>query len=81
MITVKQLCDKGIIPLQYDFQQAEKEGKTLSITEIQPLFMGQCVGLVDEVKPAGAIVEELVRDAIAAIERNKSTVIYSKSKL
>ena len=75
---VKALCDKGIIPLQYDYKQAKKEGRDWSVAEVQPLFMGQCVGLVDKVMPSKAIVEELVRDAIIAIQRNQSTIIYSK---
>jgi hypothetical protein len=76
--TVKALCDQGVVPLEYDYKESKKQGKPWSVAETQSLFMGQCVGLVDEIKPAREIVEELVRDAIAAMQRNQSTITYAK---
>lgn len=81
MGTVKALCDKGIIPLEYDVKQSRERGETISLSERQPLFMGQIAGLVDKVMPAREIVEELVRDAITAMQNTNKTIVYSSSKL
>ena len=72
---VKKLCDQGIIPLIHDIKEAKNRGEHLSVSDTQGLFMGQCVGLVDHVKPAQEIVDEMIRDAIATMERNNSTII------
>ena len=78
MYVVKKLCDSGVIPLEYDFKQTKERGGQWSVAESQPLFMGQCVGLTDKVMSAKEIVDELVRDAIATIQRNQRTIIYAK---
>lgn len=71
---IQKLCDQGIVPMQYDFKQAEEKGEPLSLAKAFPLLMGQCVGHIHEVKPAAAIVEELMTDAIATIRENQKLI-------
>jgi hypothetical protein len=59
-------------------KEAKKRGEMLSVVDTQPLFMGQVVGLVDEVKSAKEIVDEMVYDAIKTMERNHNFISYSK---
>lgn len=59
-------------------KEAKKRGEMLSVVDTQPLFMGQVVGLVDEVKSAKEIVEEMVHDAIETMEKNYKFISRSK---
>jgi len=63
------------VPLVKDVKDHQERGQPLSPVDIHPLFMGQVVGLVDQVKPAKDIVEEMVRDAIETMEQNRSLVV------
>jgi NAD(P)H-dependent flavin oxidoreductase YrpB (nitropropane dioxygenase family) len=71
---IQALCDKGIVPMQYDIKKAEEEGKTISLATMFPLLMGQAAGHVRSVKPAAAIVEEIVMEAIVALRSNSSKI-------
>jgi hypothetical protein len=59
-------------------KEAKKRGEMLSVVDTQPLFMGQAVGLVDDVKSAKEIVEEMVHDAIETMEKNYKFISHSK---
>ena len=40
---------------------------------MRPWLMGQAAGAINEVKPAKAIIDEMVTTAIAIIKQNNST--------
>ncbi|KAH9249806.1 hypothetical protein BASA81_012401 [Batrachochytrium salamandrivorans] len=67
---IQELCDKGIVPMQYDLAEAERKGEPLVMHKILPLLMGQCAGHIHEVKSAAAIIEEMMTDAISTIRSN-----------
>lgn len=71
---IQKLCDQGIVPMQYDFKQAEEKGETLSLAKVFPLLMGQSAGHVKEVKPAAAIIEEMMTDCINTIRSNERLI-------
>lgn len=71
---IEKLCAQGIVPMQYDFQQAEEKGEPISIAKVFPLLMGQCAGHIKEVKPAAAIIEEMMSDCISTIKANQRLV-------
>src|SRR5690606_14841715 len=54
---IKALTDKGIVPFMKDM---EEEVEDLDF----PFLMGQVSAVVDKIKPAGVIVEEMVREAV-----------------
>lgn len=60
--------------MQYDMEQAEKSGSTFSIATAFPLLMGQCVGNIDKVMPAEAIIQEMVMDAIKSMRRGSKLI-------
>jgi hypothetical protein len=51
------------------------------MTEARPLLMGQCAAAVKEIKPAQAIINEMMRDAIAALRAGTAGITPIKSKL
>jgi len=61
------LLEQGKVPLEVDQSRAIKDGKSLSVTHIQPLFMGQVCGAISEIQPVDAIIKELVGGAIAML--------------
>jgi len=70
---IKRLTQQeGIVPLQKDLD----DGIDVDI----PFLMGQVAGVIGEVKPAGEIVEEMVRDAVEMLRLGQS-YISRESKL
>ena len=75
---IRKLCDQGIVPMELDIKETRAKGGQWSLAETQPLFMGQCVGLTNKIMPAGEIVEELVRDAVKAMDKNQKFIARAK---
>jgi NAD(P)H-dependent flavin oxidoreductase YrpB (nitropropane dioxygenase family) len=57
---VKQMTDKGVIPFMQDLE----EGNDVDL----PHLMGQVAALVNDVKPAQEIVDDMVAEAIKMLE-------------
>ncbi|KAH0842431.1 2-nitropropane dioxygenase [Fonsecaea pedrosoi] len=53
---IKELTDKGIVPLAYDMEH-DNDVDT-------PFLMGQVSGIISDIKPARQIVEEMVTQAV-----------------
>lgn len=58
---MKELLDRGIVPLLKDLD----DGKDVDF----PFLMGQVAAVIKDVKPAGVIVEEMVREAVELLRR------------
>ncbi|KAF3171983.1 hypothetical protein TWF788_009591 [Orbilia oligospora] len=67
---IKELCDQGITPLEYDM----KEGNELDL----PFLMGQVAGVIDDIKPAKKIVDDMVKEAVEMLRKGNG---YLVSKL
>ena len=81
----KELLKKGKVPLQWEFDRLEKEGKTQEIEKIEEQIvfmpMGYAAGMVNKVnQPAGEIVREMVEEAYQLLNGAKNYV-GSSSKL
>ena len=70
---VKELTDKGIVPMIQDIED-EKDVD-------MPFLMGQVAAIIKDIKPAKAIVEDMVREAIKALEIGQTYIYEPKSKL
>lgn len=87
MPEMKELLAQGVLPYTKDVEDRQKKGGEITaedmkmMTEARPLLMGQCAAAVKEIKPAQAIVNEMVRDAIAALRAPVALVTPIKSKL
>lgn len=70
---IKALTEKGVVPMMKDM---EDEVEDLDF----PFLMGQVSAVVDKIKPAGVIVEEMVREAVDMLKKGQ-TYIGGGSKL
>jgi NAD(P)H-dependent flavin oxidoreductase YrpB (nitropropane dioxygenase family) len=92
---IKELTSRGKIPYEADLDRVMAGEKNISpalkvekedadiedlLDSFRPYLMGQCAAVVNEKKPAKAIVDEFVNDAVAAI-RNGNAYINAAPKL
>ncbi|KAM5344814.1 hypothetical protein ACJ41O_010676 [Fusarium nematophilum] len=69
---IRELCDSGVVPIEHDFDEGN---------EIDPPFlMGQVAGAIESVKPAGEIVDEMVREAVGMLKLG-GTYLTAKGRL
>ena len=69
---IKELTDRGIVPLQQDMDQ--------NVDVDPPFLMGQVAAIIKDVKPAKAIVEDMVREAVGQLKLGGS-YLEVRSKL
>ncbi|KIW17598.1 hypothetical protein PV08_04793 [Exophiala spinifera] len=70
---IKELTDKGIVPMQYDLEQENEID--------MPFLMGQVAAIIKDVKPARAIVEEMVSQAVDMLRLGSSYIGGPRSRL
>ena len=70
---VKELTDQGIVPMAHDMEK-DKDVE-------MPFLMGQVAGVIKDIKPAKAIVEDMVTEAIECLRTGHSYIAGQKSKL
>jgi len=71
---IRKLCEDGVVPIEQD---AKKEN--FSMLKAFPMLMGQCSGAVTENKPAARIMEEMMADAITALQVNAARIEITPS--
>ncbi|RMZ91586.1 hypothetical protein DV736_g1172, partial [Chaetothyriales sp. CBS 134916] len=64
---IKELTDKGIVPIMDDIENEVEDVE-------MPYLMGQVCGVINDIKPAREIVEDMIRQAVEAINRGRSYV-------
>ncbi|KXT08569.1 hypothetical protein AC579_8312 [Pseudocercospora musae] len=57
---IRKLCDQGIVPLAHDMEK--------DVDVDIPFLMGQVAGAIKEIKPAGVILEDMVREAVDVLK-------------
>jgi NAD(P)H-dependent flavin oxidoreductase YrpB (nitropropane dioxygenase family) len=84
---IKELTNKGTIPVEADFEKFEKmsddeKGDDIDemIDNARPFLMGKASAVVTEEKSAKEIVDEFVNQAVQKINEGKSMIV-SQSKL
>jgi NAD(P)H-dependent flavin oxidoreductase YrpB (nitropropane dioxygenase family) len=70
---IKELTGKGIVPIQKDFD----DGVDVDI----PFLMGQVAGVIQDIKPAGEIVREMVTEAVDMLKIGQGYLTETKSRL
>lgn len=80
----RALLRAGKVPLAYEFERLEKEGKTEEVERIEDQLafmpMGYVAGMVDRIQPAGEIVREIVGEATELL-RGANNFVVGSSKL
>lgn len=83
---IKDLTSKGVIPVENDIERLFKEeenNKSENASEdddddpmdkVRPWLMGKCAAVVNEQKPAKAVVDEFVNDAVACLKGGNQMV-------
>jgi NAD(P)H-dependent flavin oxidoreductase YrpB (nitropropane dioxygenase family) len=77
-VEIKKLTSQGIIPIEY-VQEQIKAGKlpmpdAKTAVLMRPWLMGQAAGAIHDVKPAKAIIDEMVTTAIAILRQNNTKI-------
>jgi len=69
-----KLTSQGIIPVEHDIEELDKQDKLDDETmdAARPFLMGKVAAVCNEIKPAKAIVEEMVAEAVQQIQRSSS---------
>ncbi|KAJ9155987.1 2-nitropropane dioxygenase [Coniochaeta hoffmannii] len=70
---IKELCDKGVVPIEWDFDQGNEVDP--------PHLMGQVAGAIREIKPAGEIVDDMVREAVQMLKLGAEYLAGGRSRL
>ncbi|RVX68558.1 hypothetical protein B0A52_07982 [Exophiala mesophila] len=70
---IKELTDRGIVPMQYDLEQENEVD--------MPFLMGQVAAIIQDIKPAKEILEDMVRQAVQQLKLGATYVEGGKSKL
>jgi len=68
---IKQLTSKGVIPVEHDIETLDEKDELDDETmdSARPFLMGKVAAVVDQKKPAKEIVEEMVAEAKAQLEK------------
>ena len=80
---IKELTAKGKIPVEHEMDTNEDISDEM-MDMARPFLMGKAAAVVNEKKPAKAIVDEMVNDAVAWLAKGNSSVVggqAGKSKL
>jgi hypothetical protein len=70
---IRELTGRGIVPLAKDMD----DGVDVDI----PFLMGQVAAVIQDVKPARQILEDMVREAVAMLRLGQTYIGGRKSKL
>ncbi|KAK5448197.1 hypothetical protein LTS15_009222 [Exophiala xenobiotica] len=70
---IKELTDKGIVPMAYDLEQENEID--------MPYLMGQVAAIVKDIKPAKQIVDDMVTQAVAMLRLGHTYIEAPRSKL
>jgi len=65
---IKRLTSKGVLPVGME-------------TEERPYLMGKVAAVVDEIKPAKAIIDEMMTEAVAQIQQGNAYLHHPSAKL
>ncbi|KAL0638427.1 hypothetical protein Q9L58_002570 [Maublancomyces gigas] len=70
---IKKLTSKGVIPVEHDVEELEKQDKLDDETmdSARPWLMGKVAAVVNEKKPAKDIVDEMVAEAVEMLKKSE----------
>jgi len=77
---IKELTSRGKIPVEHDMETMGDELDDDTLDNARPWLMGKAAAVVNEKKPAKVIVDEMVSDAVAWLQRGNG-YITSKGRL
>ncbi|KAE8214703.1 hypothetical protein CF319_g7171 [Tilletia indica] len=73
---IKKLTSQGIIPAVHDIENDDKEGTKMKAA-MERWLLGQAAAVIHDIKPAKAIIDEMVTDAAEALRSGNALVVSS----
>ena len=77
---IKELTSRGKIPVEHDMETLGDEIDDDTLDNARPFLMGKAAAVVNEKKSAKVIVDEMVGDAVAWMQRGNGYIV-SKQRL
>ena len=77
---IKDLTTQGKIPVEHDLETMGDDIDDDTMDNARPFLMGKVAAVVNERKSAREIIDEMVGDAVAWLNKGNG-YIFSKSKL
>jgi len=77
---IKELTDKGVIPVESDFERLGDDIDDETMDNARPFLMGKAAAVVNEKKSAREIVDEIVGGAVEWMAKGNAMVV-GKSRL
>jgi len=71
---IKELTSKGVIPVEHDFETMGDDVDDETMDNARPFLMGKAAAVVNEKKSAKAVVDEMVGDAVAWIQKGNKLI-------
>lgn len=71
---IKQLTDSGKIPVEYDIDNMGDDVDDDTLDQARPFLMGKAAAVVNEKKSAKEIVDEMVTDAVAWMQKGNGYI-------
>ncbi|KAL9106389.1 MAG: hypothetical protein Q9227_008590 [Pyrenula ochraceoflavens] len=71
---IKELVNKGTIPVESDFEKMGDDIDDDTLDNARPFLMGKAAAVVNERKPAKAIVDEMVSEAVVYLQKGNKMV-------
>ncbi|PWN47689.1 2-nitropropane dioxygenase [Violaceomyces palustris] len=77
---IKRLTDQGIIPVYHDLENDDEEG-TKEAAARQRYLLGKCASVIEDIKPAKQIVDEMVTEAAVVLRNGNSLLVGQAARL
>ncbi|SJX63691.1 uncharacterized protein SRS1_14442 [Sporisorium reilianum f. sp. reilianum] len=77
---IKKLTEKGIIPVYHDLENDDEEG-TKEAGARQRFLLGKCASVINDIKPAKEIVDEMVNEAVATLKNGSQLLVGGGARL
>lgn len=71
---IKELTSKGVIPVEHDFETLGDDIDDDTMDNARPFLMGKAAAVVNEKKSAKAVIDEMVDDAVAWIQKGNKLI-------
>ena len=71
---IKELTTKGTIPVEHDFETMGDDIDDDTMDNARPFLMGKASAVVNEKKPAKAIVDEMVDEAVQWLQKGNKYI-------
>jgi hypothetical protein len=71
---IKRLTSQGKIPVEHDFETLGDDIDDETLDNARPFLIGKVAAVVNEKKPAKAIVDEMVSDAVLWLRKGNTMI-------